>query len=268
MVRELAPRDLAAHLRMQAAHRGQSGEIEILAEHERADDAGELVVPPAGDRPRLDPRVALPFAALRDEVRLERLEARHQRSRIAIGPEPQVDAEGESVLGHRGEQRDELAAQVEEIFVVRELARPVGIALIRIDEHQVDVGRNIELAPAELAHADHRELLRLPGRRARRAEPGAQRRVGPIERGGDLLLGELAHRAADLGKIGAALEIARHDAQEHALPQPPQPSAQRNLVVSARTRERVADLIRVKRRPRLQFGLEFRARREQPPGNA
>jgi hypothetical protein len=55
--------------------------------------------------------------------------------------------------------------------VVRDAARAVGVALLGIQEHEVDVGRNVQFAPAELAHADDDELAALPRRgcAARRA---------------------------------------------------------------------------------------------------
>src|SRR2546426_6950122 len=56
--------------------------------------------------------------------------------------------------------------------------------------------------------------LHVAGRRARRAELGAQRGVGMLERDLQRELREIAHRAAHFGEIGAAREVARHDRSE------------------------------------------------------
>jgi hypothetical protein len=47
--------------------------------------------------------------------------------------------------------------------------RPVGLAVVLVDVDQVDVGRHVELARAELAHADDPEVDALRRRRARHA---------------------------------------------------------------------------------------------------
>jgi hypothetical protein len=46
------------------------------------------------------------------------------------------------------------------------LARPSGgVAVFRVDEDQVDVGRDVQLAAALLAHRQHHQLLRRPDSR-------------------------------------------------------------------------------------------------------
>ena len=82
VVGELAPRHLGADLRVQVRAPRRCAVVEILPEHERPDDPLEAVGHAriaAGDDARLDPRVALPLAALGDEVLLERVEARRER---------------------------------------------------------------------------------------------------------------------------------------------------------------------------------------------
>ena len=57
-------------------------------------------------------------------------------------------------------------AQLREVLVQRQRA---GLALIgRVDVDDVDVGREVELLAAELAHADHGERARRARRRRRR----------------------------------------------------------------------------------------------------
>ena len=57
------------------------------------------------------------------------------------------------------------------------VARAVGLAVLRIDEDQVDVGRDVELAAAELAHADDDEILRAARVVARLAVQRGERAV-------------------------------------------------------------------------------------------
>jgi hypothetical protein len=120
-------------------------------------------------RPRLDPGVALPLAALGDEVVFQHVEGTDQRAGIAVGPQAHVDAEHLAVLGDVGDGVDQGAAQAGEVFEIGNRSGAIGVAVLGIDEDQVDVRRDIELAPAQLAHADHDQLLRPAIGTARRA---------------------------------------------------------------------------------------------------
>ena len=129
--------------------------------------------------------------------------------------------------------------------------RAVGVAFLGVDEHQVDVRRDVELAPAELAHADHHQRLRRAAGAPRAAGLLRLARLGPGQRGGDRGLGQVAHRAADLGQVGRPGQIARHHPQQHALAQPAQAPLERGLVVALRALERGVDL---RARERLRLG--------------
>ena len=71
----LAPA-LLADLPVHVAQTSIGVVIEILAKHERRNEPFQLVATLAGQGPRLEPRVALPGAPLRDQVLLERGERR------------------------------------------------------------------------------------------------------------------------------------------------------------------------------------------------
>ncbi|MNM95080.1 hypothetical protein D3C81_1075070 [compost metagenome] len=160
---------LAADLRMQRADRRDHAVVQIAAEHERRGQArqqagGALRVRRVERRyhAALDPGVALPFAPLHHQVFLQHAQAARQRTGIAIGPQPHVDAEHVAVGGHLGKQVDQAAAEADEVLMVGQAARAaLRVAVFVIQEDQVDIGRDIELAPAELAHADHHQLLHL-----------------------------------------------------------------------------------------------------------
>ena len=93
---------------------------------------------------------------------------------LAVRPQPHVDAEHVAVGGDVVERGDDAPAEAVEILAVGDDARARGLAFLGIDEHEVDVGRHVELAAAQLAHADHDELLR---RAAVRADRRAVHRV-------------------------------------------------------------------------------------------
>jgi len=211
---ELAPRHLPSHLGVQTPHRGERGVVEVLAIHERPHDGGELLVRRPAQGARLDPRVALPLAALRDEIGLERLEAGRERSGVAVGPQPHVHAKGESVLRDLGEQADEPAARA---------LQALGVGAVGVGEDEVDVGGDVELAAAELAHGhDHQVWL-----------------AHPLERRRDLELREVAHRPADFLERGPAFEVARHDPQQYPLAQSAQPPPEVRLVLALGAGERL-----------------------------
>ena len=227
---EVAARDLLPDLRMELAHRVDRPEIEVLPEHERLRDLCELGTHPfvaPGDHARLDPRVPLPLAPLRDEVLLEPIEARRERSRVAPRAQPHVDPEHLAVGRHVGEGADDPLAELHEELVVRQPAR--GLALVRVGEHEIDVGGDVQLAAAELAHPDDQQVL--GARRARRCavlrfHPRPVRAERRVERD----LGEVGHRAGDLRERRESREVARRDAQHHPCAQLAQRGAERRRV--------------------------------------
>ena len=91
-----------------------------------------------------------------------------------------------------------------EELVVVDLAAPLGVArgfaFFRIDEDVVDVRRHVQLAPAELAHADDHQPLRLAGGVERLAVLYGELAVDEIEREVGADVGEQRHRFDDFGK--------------------------------------------------------------------
>ncbi len=101
-----------------------------------------------------------------------------------------------------------------------------GLAVVFVDVDQVDVGRDVELAPTELAHADDPEVDALASLVQRRAVFevgfGLGGRQGVFE--GDL--GELGHRQRD-GLHGRGLfDVQRGQALHDQLPSHPQGAGQ------------------------------------------
>ena len=184
----------------------------------------------AGQRARLEPGVALPRAALRDQVLLERGERHRQRAALAVGAQPHVDAEDVAVRGDVVERADDAPAEPVEELAVGKAARAVGLAFLRVDEDEVDVGRDVELAAAELAHADDDQALHRAGGVARLAVRRGQRRVVERVRRSDGDLGEPGDVGADLEQVGAAGEVADQRLQHHPPSQPAQRPGERRGV--------------------------------------
>ena len=210
---------------MQVTHRVDGAEVEVFAEHERLAQRLQLVVPAAGQRARLDPGIAFPLAALGEEVVFQHVETDRQRAAVAIRAQPHVDPEHEAVGGHFGQQFDHLAAQPrEEIEIVDALAEPVGrvgigFTAFRIDEDEIDVGTDVQLAPAQFAHADADEGLHGAGAAVfrfatRLAETRNERNARLIGRYAHRQFGQQRHALGDFVQIGQARQIA-HDQMGH-----------------------------------------------------
>ena len=227
VVRHLATCDLAADLHVQVADRGEGAEIEVFAEHEGPHDLHQFVVSAAGERARLDPGITLPRPPLRHQVVFQHRVAHRERAGFAPRAQPQVDTENIAVGGVLPQRGGELAPQADEEFVVGKRAdrggRIVGrgVAFLRVEIDEIDVGRHVELKAAELAHADHDHLLWNSVFVARLAVARGQFGVMEIECGGNAHLGQRAVGGHHLGEIGLVRQIARGDDQPYPLAQLP-----------------------------------------------
>ena len=248
VVLQLAPLDLARDQLLHVAQRLEHAEVEVAAEDERPQHVAVQVVERrrAMHRPRLHVGVALPVAAVLLQVVLEGVEAHHLRARLAERPQAQVHAVDEAVLRHRAEQLRHASAEPREVLLVLQRPRAVGLAVLGEQEHEVDVGREIELAAAELAHAQHHQLERCAVGAARHAVAGHERRTRAAAGGADADVGEqrqLAEHRLDVGEPG---EVAPRDA--HQLPAAEAAQRGHELVV-------VAGRIDARREVGFEFGF-------------
>ena len=98
-----------------------------------------------------------------------------------------------------------------------DLLRSGRVAVFLIDVDEIDVGRHVELARAELAHADDPEidaLARLVQRLAEaQVELAARMRERKVERG----LGQLRHREGDVRHGSTLLDVEHGEPLEHEL---------------------------------------------------
>ena len=163
---------------------------------------------------------------------LEAGERRRERAAFAVRPKPHVHAENVAVRGRVVQRGHDAAAEAVEILAIGDRPRSRRVAFLGIHEHEVDVGRHVELAAAQLAHADDDQLLPMAGlgphRRAvdRIERPGMHAKR--FAQGG---IGKHGHGRADLGQRCAAREVAQHRVQEHALAQAPQACGEPCLIV-------------------------------------
>ena len=177
------------------------------------------------DRAGLDVRVPLPVAPVARQVILEGGEARHQGTRVPERPQAQINAQHKALGCRRLQQPHQRLSQAREEFLVGSAARPVGLTMLGKQQHQIDVGGKIQLAAAELPHADDDEGLNLAGRRARFAVAGHECAAGVSQRRGDRRIGKSREIGERLGELRPAGEIPPGDAGELA----PPPAAQLGL---------------------------------------
>ena len=215
VVCHVAARHLATDLGVQIAHRVDRAEIEILAEHEGPRDRAQLFAARAMHHPCLDPCVALPLAPLGDEIVLKHLEAAHQRSGVSVRPQTHVDAEDLALLGDLVEGLDELLAQLGEELEIADGFRAIGVAILRIDEDEVHIRGDVEFAPAELAHADHDQLLCAAAGVERLAVALGEGGVQVVASRGDGEIGQRSHGFGDFRERCEARDVAYHDMGDH-----------------------------------------------------
>ena len=137
----------------------------------------------ARHRPRLDHGVALPLAGLALVIRLHRIETHHQRPGIAERAEARIHPEDKAVLGHGIQHRDQLARQFGVELGVGGLLAVVEFTVVAVGEDQVDVRGKIQLPGAQLAHAQHHQVLRLAPAVHRRAARLASLPEQDLQRG-------------------------------------------------------------------------------------
>ena len=219
----------AANLCVQVAHGVDCAEIEIFSVDEGSNDLSQhldpftLAVFTGVHHPRLDPGVALPFTPLRDQIVFQRNERADQRPGIAVRTQAHVNAEHLPVTGdfvERGNQP--LAEAGEEVmhFDTSPAVRCPGRFLyLGINEDQVDIGRNVQLAPAELAHADHHQPLWLAVVVERFTKIFHQLAVQEGQRVVDAEIGQQGHRFDDLFQRRQSGQIAHDQAGHDALAQ-------------------------------------------------
>ena len=189
----------------------------------------------AGDRPALDQRLALPGASSGHVIAERRAERAGQRTLLAVGPQPHVDAVGHAQRRVLGQQPDDLAAHPREELGVGDDLRAGRLPVLVVEEDQVDVRAVVELL--------RRRACPGPARRtARRAAAGGTRnavprlgaRPGQPDGGLDAGVGQVGEVLRDHLQRKPADDVVVADPQALALAEPPQ--GQRLLVLVVQSR--------------------------------
>ncbi len=123
-VQPLLAVDLGADLAVHGADGIDDAKIEVAAEDEGPHDGVERgnVFRLARHGARLDPGIALPFAALHDQVLLHHAQAGGQRARVAVRAQGHVHAEGKAVLRDLGQGGDQFLAHANEKLMIGQAA--------------------------------------------------------------------------------------------------------------------------------------------------
>ncbi|CFT95866.1 conserved hypothetical protein [Bordetella pertussis] len=229
VARQGAALPVLAYALAQGAQRRQGVEVEILAVDERHAQAFELarlgVRVAVGKRlrrhqPGLEPGVALPLAPLADEIVLQRVQAPGQRSGVAIGAQPQVGAKDLAIGIDFRQHRHHAAGQAAVELVVADAPRAVGLAFVAVQHDQVDIGGNVQLAAAQLAHADDQHFLRIARALfARQAVDGGKFGGHAAVGGAHGDVGQHRHRPDHFLQVCLPAQIAHDQGQEDTLAQ-------------------------------------------------
>ena len=216
---------------VQIAHCVNGCEVEVAAIDEGFDDSAELRFVGAsvvltgqsgvGDHQCLDPGKAFPFTALVVEIVLEHRQVDHQRSGVAVGAQSGIDPKDKAVFGDVRQRPAELAGCPMKEFAAAQ-ATVLGLTAIAVRKDQVDVRGHIQFVAADLAHADHQQVLRRPFAVERTT-------MDPRKLGGGMPHGHLdranspgADRTAHLGKRRLLCHIAFDDRHDQELAHPSQ----------------------------------------------
>ena len=202
IIGEILARDL---LRDEALHLPQCIEhtvVEVAAIHEWRQQQVEHVARKRlpREQPRFHVGVPFPVSAVLHEIAFERAHADDQRPARAERPQAGVDAKDRAVDGLVVEQLDDELRKPHEPCLrgraplVDALGRLRGALVVGVDEHEIDVGREIELAAAEFAHRERDQRQRFTARVARRRETRRQASRGVLDGRFDRKIGERGQR--------------------------------------------------------------------------
>ncbi len=202
------------HAALHGVDVGQRGEVEAATPDEGTDGFEELRAEQgvAGHRARLDHGGALPVLAHALVVGDGGGERDGGRGRCRVGAEAKIDAEHVAVRVARLHERHEVAGEAGEGGA--QPFRVIGMGVGVVQEHEVNIAGVIQLAGAELAHAEDGEAAA-----ARRVRGIGQPEVAAVVRGAEkvpgreteCLLGERGERRRDRAEAPRARDVGHRD---------------------------------------------------------
>ena len=232
VVAQVAALDLARDQLLHPAQRLEHAEVQVAAIDEGTQDVAVDLVESARTvhRPCLDVGIALPVAPVLLQVVLERIEAHHRGARVAERAQPQVHAVDEAFVGPRAEELRQAPPDADEVLLVRERSQPVGFAVLRKEQNEVDVGGEVELAAAELAHAEHEQFELASVGAAGPAVPCRESLGRADTRRMDARVGEQRELAQHGLDVREAREVAPGDSNHPAAPKATQGIHERAVI--------------------------------------
>jgi len=210
---------MVADLAVQGTQRIEHAVVQVAAEHEGQHHTAQRLHLGAANavtwrhHPALEPGKPLPLTALDLQVFLQRRQRHRGRARVAVGAQRQVHTEHKTMLGGVAHQAVDGLDGARKVFVVGDAAPAIGHArrfsVVFVHVDQVDVAGHVQLAGAELAHADdpelHRLALRPAGCTVALVEFAARLGAGAVQG----QFGQFGHGAGDVGQrgLGFAIEL-------------------------------------------------------------
>ena len=109
---------------------------------------------------RFHHRIALPVAPLLLVIIFQRGKAQHQRAAVAKRAQAHIHAVDKAILGGLIQHLNQALSETgKKLRVIQLATAAAGGAVLRPGENQIDVGGEIQLAAAELAHAKDQQRL-------------------------------------------------------------------------------------------------------------
>jgi hypothetical protein len=188
------------------------------------------------------------------------LQRQRDGAHAALGAQAQIHAEDVALVGHRLDDRHQVATDAREVLAVGEppLEAAGRVALGPVHEHQIDVRGVVQLLAAELAHADDGQAGRLALVVEGRAVAGPRLGLRHAPGLGQAGVGQPGQLLGGHAEVGVTEEIAGADAEQVAILEPPQ-----RVQARLARRERLQRLLQV-RGEILREPHPHRARLEQP----
>ena len=138
--------------------------------------------------------------------------AHRQRAGIAKGAQTHVDPEHLAIHGGLMQHIDQLLSQTDkEGLVINAAPSPLGLAILGKAEDEIDIGGEVELTAAQLAHAQHLQLLRLSFGTGRSPLLAAGLVIEPGKRLAYQLLGQQGEMGKALLHLGKTSQLAPGD---------------------------------------------------------
>ena len=148
----------------------------------------------AGDPAGLDQREPFPGLAETGVIIFHALERARERSRLALRPEPQVDAKERAGRIMGGKSLDNFGAELIEPLMIGEVRRDLPFVVVEKDH--IDIGAVVQLEAAEFPQSEDSELRVWPAAAAAQfgIPVGVDIAHADFRQGGELLRGLLQRR--------------------------------------------------------------------------